>query len=134
VPSAEKKMLGGGEMVESCEGHCSLSLETRGWSLGSLLGGWRRAMAWMLEMVGREMRVERMCEPCCDACQLFAVCSCCVPISALYNPGREASSSTEHGNAYNEAGTTNDSSRGHFVGLLDEVTIQRWFWISPNSK
>jgi len=50
-------------MEESWEGHCALSVEMRGWSLASVLVGWRRARAWTEVMEGRERRIERMCEP-----------------------------------------------------------------------
>lgn len=63
VPRPEKKMLGGGETADSCVGHCSLSVDTKGCSLLSVLEGWRRASAWTLAMEGSERRVERIWEP-----------------------------------------------------------------------
>lgn len=63
VPRPEKKMLGGGEMADSCVGHCSLSVDTKGCSLLSVILGWRLARAWMLVIEGSERRVERAWEP-----------------------------------------------------------------------
>lgn len=57
-------MVGVGETVDSCAGHWSLSVDTKGCSLLSELEGCRRARAWTLAIEGSERRVERMWEPC----------------------------------------------------------------------
>jgi len=64
VPRAEKKIGGGGVMVERLEGQALLSLEIIGWSFGEAEEGSRRARVWMLEIGERERRVLRMWEPC----------------------------------------------------------------------
>lgn len=66
VPREEKKMDGGGARVESLVDQVDVSEEVRGCNFGEGVAslGSRRERAWMLEMVGRVRRVERMCEPC----------------------------------------------------------------------
>ena len=60
MPRALKKMLGGGVMEESCTGHCSDSVDMRGWSFGLVLDGWRRERELTLVIEGCESSVERI--------------------------------------------------------------------------
>jgi len=57
-------MLGGGVMEESWVDHLDVSVNTRAWSFGLVLTGWRRDKEWTLLIEGWDRSVERMCEPC----------------------------------------------------------------------
>jgi hypothetical protein len=51
-------------MEESWVDHWDVSVDTRAWSFGLVLTGWRRDKEWTLLIEGWDRSVERMCEPC----------------------------------------------------------------------
>ena len=56
-------MLGVGEMDPKVEGHFDVSDSTRGWTLAEDTGRSRRAIAWMVGLTDRDVRVVRIWEP-----------------------------------------------------------------------
>ncbi len=57
-------MLGVGESDLRVAGHFELSDSIMGWRLADVVGRSRRAIAWMVGLEERDVRVVRIWEPC----------------------------------------------------------------------